>query len=116
PTVTPPTAQYISMINDNLFAQDKSKKSRASFLFNNKLGAHPQRRDRTIAWVMRDNMLKTGRHIDVARFNEVQARTGLKRHLAQLGHQLIESTKLGGHDSTITDTDETTELLESNLD
>lgn len=112
PTVTPPTAQYMRMINDNLFAHDKSM---ASFLFNNKLGAHPQRRDRTIAWVMRNNMLKTGRHIDVARFNEVQARTGLKRHLAQLGHQLLESTKLDGHDSTIATTDELDELLVYNV-
>ena len=112
PTVTPPTAQYMRMINDNLFAHDKSM---ASFLFNNKLGAHPQRRDRTIAWVMRNNMLKTGRHIDVARFNEVQSRTGLKRHLAQLGHQLLESTKLDGHDSTIATTDELDELLVYNV-
>ena len=112
PTVTPPTAQYMRMINDNLFAHDKSM---ASFLFNNKLGAHPQRRDRTIAWVMRNNMLKSGRHIDVARFNEVQSRTGLKRHLAQLGHQLLESTKLDGHDSTIATTDELDELLVYNV-
>lgn len=115
PTVTPPTAQYMRMINDNLFAQDKSKKSMASFLFNNKLGAHPQKPDRTIAWVMRNNMLKSGRHIDVARFNEVQSRTGLKRHLAQLGHQLLESTKLDGHDSTIATTDELDELLVYNV-
>ena len=112
PAVQPPTAQYMRMVNDNLFAQEKSM---ASFLFNKQLGTHPQRPDRTIAWVIRNNMLKTGRHIDVARFNEVQSMTGLKRHLAQLGHQLLESTKLDGHDSTITTTEELDELLIYNV-
>lgn len=112
PAVSPPTARYMRTINDNLFAQEKSM---ASFLFNNKLGAHPQKPDRTVAWVMRNNMLKTGRHIDVARFNEVQSMTGLKRHLAQLGHQLLESDKLDGHDSTITTTEELDELLIYNV-
>lgn len=110
--VVPPTAAYMRRINDALFAQDKSM---PSFLYNNQLGIHPQQDDRTIAWIMRNNMLKSGRHIDVARFNEVQSKTGLKRHLAQLGHQLLESTKLDSHDSMITTTDELDELLIYNV-
>lgn len=110
--VVPPTARYMRQVNDALFAQDNSM---TSFLYNTKLGMHPQRADRTIAWVIRNNMLKSGRHIDVARFNEVQSKTGLKRHLAQLGHQLLESSKLDGHDSAITTTEELKELLVYNV-
>lgn len=110
--VVPPSAKYMRQINDALFAQDKSM---PSFLYNGKLGMHPQQDNRTIAWIMRNNMLKSGRHIDVARFNEVQSKTGLKRHLAQLGHQLLESTKLDGHDSMITTTEELDELLVYNV-
>ena len=37
-----------------------------------------------------DHMISTGRHLDIARLNEKQARVGLKRILGMLGYQILE--------------------------
>lgn len=46
------------------------------------------------AWIIRKNMLMSGRHLDVARLNEKQRKVGLKRLLGMLGYQILESDKL----------------------
>lgn len=63
---------------------------------------------------IRASMLRSGRHLDVARLNEAQYTVGLKRLLGMLGHQIKESEKLG-HDSVITTAEELYELLAYNV-
>lgn len=63
---------------------------------------------------IRMSMMRSGRHLDVARLNELQQKVGLKRLLGMLGYQIKESEKLG-HNSVITDHDELAELLAYNV-
>lgn len=63
---------------------------------------------------IRRNMLQSGRHLDVARLNELQFKTSLKRLLGMLGYQIKESEKLS-HDTSITSVDELYELLAYNV-
>lgn len=62
---------------------------------------------------IRRAMLQSGRHLDVARLNELQWKVSLKRLLGMLGHQIKESDKLS-HDSVITTLEELYELLAYN--
>lgn len=64
---------------------------------------------------IRQSMLNTGRHIDIARLNEAQQRVGLKRLLGMLGRQILESDKLGGHNAKLTTMDELIDLLSYNV-
>lgn len=45
----------------------------------------------------RQSMINSGRHLDVARFNEKQVHVGLKRLLGMLGYQILESEHLSHH-------------------
>lgn len=49
---------------------------------------------------IRQAMLNSGRHIDAARFVEMQ-HSGLKRVLGGLGRQILESDLLGGHNASL---------------
>jgi hypothetical protein len=64
---------------------------------------------------IRQAMMNSGRHIDVARFNEAQQRVGLKRLLGMLGRQILESDKLGGHNASLKTVDELMDLLAYNV-
>ena len=64
---------------------------------------------------LRYGMLRTGRHLDVARLNEKQQHVGLKRLLGMLGFQILESDKLGSMRSTLTSFDEFAELVAYNV-
>lgn len=68
----------------------------------------------TSAGKVRQSMMRSGRHLDVARLNELQQKVGLKRLLGMLGYQIKESDKLG-HDSVITTAEELYELLAYNV-
>ncbi|WP_326742827.1 hypothetical protein [Streptomyces sp. NBC_01768] len=63
---------------------------------------------------IRRAMLHSGRHLDVARLNELQVKVGLKRLLGMLGHQIKESEKLS-HDTSISTIGELYELLAYNV-
>lgn len=63
---------------------------------------------------IRRAMLGSGRHIDVARLNELQSKVSLKRLLGMLGRQIKESAKLS-HDTTITTIEDLYELLAYNV-
>ncbi|MFC4048348.1 hypothetical protein ACFOY4_01520 [Actinomadura syzygii] len=63
---------------------------------------------------IRRAMLHSGRHLDVARLNELQVKVSLKRLLGMLGHQIKESEKLS-HDTVIATPDELYELLAYNV-
>lgn len=64
--------------------------------------------------IIRKNMLMSGRHIDAARLNEKQQKVALKRLLAMLGLQILESDKLD-HDQPIRNMEELLELIAYNV-
>ncbi|MFF3127006.1 hypothetical protein ACFVRD_32940 [Streptomyces sp. NPDC057908] len=63
---------------------------------------------------IRRAMMHSGRHLDVARLNELQVKVSLKRLLGMLGHQIKESEKLS-HDTSISTIEELHELLAYNV-
>lgn len=62
----------------------------------------------------RQAMINSGRHLDVARFNEKQVRVGLKRLLGMLGYQILESEHLS-HDTRIETVEQLIELIAYNV-
>lgn len=60
------------------------------------------------------NFSRSGRHIDVARLNEKQARVPLKKLLGLLGYQILESDKLE-NDTTINNNKEFLDLIAYNV-
>lgn len=67
------------------------------------------------AWLIRKNMLMSGRHLDVARLNEKQQHVGLKRLLGMLGYQILESDKLDTGLDTIENEDQLLDLIAYNV-
>lgn len=97
PTFTHVTAKQMRDFNDSLFTETFKKSmpqalTRTLDPATNTLSA-PDFQDPR--WRIRKNMMLTGRHLDVARLNEKQSKVGLKRLLGMLGHQILESDKLG---------------------
>ena len=70
---------------------------------------------RSPAWLIRKEMIATGRYIDVARLNEKQRKVGLKRLLGLLGHQILESDKLDGANAVLNSADELMDLIAYNV-
>jgi hypothetical protein len=64
---------------------------------------------------IRQNMLFSGRHLDVARLNEKQSKVGLKRLLGMLGYQILESDKLSQGQDHIDTTDQLYDLIAYNI-
>ena len=64
---------------------------------------------------IRDRMIRSGRHIDVARLNEKQQKTALKRVLGLIGRQVLESDKLGPAVSHVKNSDELFDLIAYNI-
>lgn len=92
----PPTARTMRDFNDNLFTP-KYKERMPSFLKREKKDSN----GKTIAGgfsnrenQIRNNMLRSGRHVDVAKLNEKMQKVALKRVLGLLGYQILESDKL----------------------
>lgn len=97
------TAASMRQHNDNLFS-DEFIKSMPSYL-----------REYPEASKIRRAMLRSGRHLDIARLNELQQRVGLKRLLGQLGYQILESDRLGPHSDDLAGLDDLVELIAYNL-
>lgn len=115
----PPTTQQLRTFNDELFSSrfksampDRLRCTivRPQEIFEHpSRGAHPRYHMRDViklgnqflynegwnasdpAYFIRNAMINSGRHIDVARLNEKQSRVGLKRLLGMLGYQILES-------------------------
>ena len=87
------TAFDLRKENDILFS-DKYRKNMPSYLYQGH-GNNGGYSDLT-ANKMRRNMIRTGRHLDVARLNEKQQHVALKKILGMLGFQILESDKLKG--------------------
>lgn len=67
------------------------------------------------AWMIRKNMIMSGRHLDVARLNEKQSKVGLKRLLGMLGYQILESDKLDTGRDSIETPDQLYDLVAYNI-
>jgi len=111
------TAKEMREFNDQLFDPQfkKSMASRLQYKYNPKTQRFDNVGYKADPNKIRSNMLRSGRHIDVARLNESQAKVGLKRLLGLKGYQILESDKLSNHNATIQNLDELLELLAYNV-
>lgn len=66
-------------------------------------------------FMIRKNMMMSGRHIDVAKLNEKQSKVGLKRLLGSLGYQILESDKLRPGQDHIDTAEQFLELIAYNV-
>lgn len=66
-------------------------------------------------FLIRKNMMMTGRHIDVAKLNEKQSKVALKRLLGALGYQILESDKLRPGQNKIETMEQFLDLLAYNV-
>lgn len=109
----PPTAKYMRDMNNDLFTP-QYKERMPSYLQRdkNKTGT-PGFKNREN--IIRNNMLKSGRHLDVAQLNEKMQHVGLKRVLGMLGFQILESDKLKGDKAKISTIDELADLIAYNV-
>lgn len=108
----PPTARMMRDYNDELFTP-KYKDRMPSYLQRtqnfNQNGFF--NRENTL----RNNMLRSGRHIDVALLNEKQQKVALKRVLGMLGFQILESKKLDSKVAVIKTVEELADLIAYNV-
>lgn len=87
------TAKAIRNMNDDLFDSFRDNMPEyLRFKYENHKWEGPDWNDPR--HYIRRNMLNSGRHVDVARLNEIQSRVGLKRLMGLLGLQILESDKL----------------------
>jgi hypothetical protein len=110
----PFTAKMLRDFNDELFESDW--KSRMDMRLAHVPGTHPDAfGDFTKpGWILRKSWLLSGRYIDVARLNEKLQKVGLKRLLAMLGLQIMESDKLENN-TKINNLEEFADLLAYNI-
>lgn len=102
------TAQIIRSYNDDLFR--KYKKNMPQYLRSLSVESG----EIHTAQAIRQNMILSGRHLDIARLNEKQQHVGLKRILGMLGHQIKESDKLVLNQNIIKTQDELFDLFAYN--
>jgi hypothetical protein len=120
--ITVTTAKSMRQYSDEMFENfnddKKNMEDRLKFSYKNaakpSLGfTGPDYQLRT--FLIRKNMMMSGRHIDVARLNEKQSKVGLKRLLGQLGYQILESDKLRPGQNHIEDTKQLIDLIAYNV-
>lgn len=105
PTIT---AKDLRSHNDKMFKYYKKQMPQYLASINNE-------KYKSNYWRVRANMLMSGRHLDVARLNEKQARVKLKRLLGMHGLQILESDKLKDNDNIIKTADEFYDLIAYNV-
>lgn len=107
-----PTSAYIlRQHNDELFNSYRS--NMPNYLVNTNKNNPNNWNDPH--WLIRRNMLRSGRHLDVARLNEKQSKVGLKRLLGYLGYQILESDKLKPNTSKLETIEEIYDLIAYNV-
>ena len=87
----PPTARQMRDHNNNMFAP-QFKDRMPSYLQRNDWGKANNFKNREN--IIRNNMMRSGRHIDVALLNEKMQHVGLKRVLGMLGFQILTSDRI----------------------
>lgn len=111
-TFKPPTARMMRDFNDDLFTP-KYKERMPSYLQRDKDASKSGFFNREN--IIRNNMLRSGRYIDVALLNEKMQKVGLKRVLGMLGYQILESKKLKSDKATLTTVEELADLIAYNV-
>jgi hypothetical protein len=109
---SPPSASRLRSYNDELF-QEQFKKYMPRYLTDGRVAGG--KRWASVPNRIRQAMINSGRHIDIARLNEAQQLVALKRLLGGLGRQIRESDKLGAHNATVTSIQDLYELLAYNV-
>lgn len=66
-------------------------------------------------YAIRNAMIQSGRHVDVASLNEKQRKVSLKRLLGNLGYQILESDKIGVFNNTVQTKEELYDLIAYNV-
>ena len=106
------TAHEMRQFNDELFL-DKYKGNMPNRLLYNMDDSSPDWNDPRR--LIRQNFIRSNRHIDVAMLNEKQRKVGLKRLLGNLGYQILESDKLSIYNNIIHNITELYELIAYNV-
>ncbi len=107
-----PTAAMLREHNDQLF-KEPFKSYMPRYLTDGRVAGG--KRWASTPNKIRNAMMNSGRHIDIARLNEAQKLVGLKRQLGGLGRQIYESEKLEGHNATVDSLADFYELLAYNV-
>lgn len=102
PQFTPPTAAAMRRHNDQLFSDENREYMPGYLGWKSQPGK------------LRRSMMNSGRHLDVARLNELQYKVSLKRLLGMLGYQIKESEQLS-HNTVIKSIAEFLELIAYNV-
>lgn len=102
------TAAQMRGHNNDMFALHKSQDRPSMSRYLSHCG---NRR----ASLIRSNWLSSGRHLDVARLNEVQQKVALKRLLGMLGHQILESERLAGPNAWLDSLEDFFDLVAYNI-
>jgi hypothetical protein len=109
---TPAKASILRSYNNELF-QEPFKSYMPRYLTDGRIAGG--RKWNSIPHKIRQAMMNSGRHLDIARLNEAQQMVALKRLLGGLGRQIMESDKLGSHNATVTTLSDFIELLAYNV-
>lgn len=112
--VQPPTAKFMRDLNDELFTEKFKNSMPDRLLYGNKEQGWGKRDYSSPAYLIRKNMMMSGRHLDIARLNEKARKVGLKRLLGMMGGQILESDKLKPGQNTIENADQFAELIAYN--
>ena len=109
PLLSSASAAELRRHNDQLFSEEHKKR------MPNYLRSDDSDGDLVCAQQLRANMINSGRHVDLARLNELQSLVGLKRLLGQMGHQILESDRLSGPDAVVESLNDVVDLLAYNV-
>lgn len=107
-----PEAARLRSYNDEIF-QEPFKSYMPRYLTEGRVAGG--KRFASVPNKIRNAMMASGRHIDIARFNEAQQRVGLKRVLGGLGRQIMESDQLDSHNATVLTLEALYDLLAYNV-
>lgn len=109
-TISPPDPSEIRKFNNELF-DERFQNFMPNRLKQINFDSEPSWYDPK--WKIRQNMLFSGRHLDVMNLNET-SRIGLKRILGMLGHQILESDKLTDQNATLKSVEDFYDLIAYN--
>lgn len=107
-TIQPDSPESLRGINDLMFSSQYNEQM-PSILYRSPDGMNFHN-----AELIRRNMLRTGRHLDVSVLNEKMKKVGLKRLLGMTGYQILESDKLRPGTANIENMDQFYDLLAYN--
>lgn len=115
-TIKPPTAKIMRQYNNAMF--NSFKENMPDILkhnYNTQLKTFQYQGYNTTQNKIYTNMLRTGRHVDASRLNELMFKVALKRLLALLGYQILESKQLKQGQDTIENAEQFYELVAYNF-